>query len=407
MHDGQKRLYFVDESSLASTKQIHEFFERLQENERVVLVGDILQHQAVDAGRPFEQLQEAGMRTAQLDEIVRQKDPALKATVEQLARGHIREAISGLNEQGRVHQIGNYDDRVQRIAQAYVEHPEGTLVISPDNKSRMELNRVIHAELQERGMVSREERSVRMLTQRQDMTGVDRAWAAQYEPGDVVRYTKGSRAVGIRPGAYAKVQAVDRERNLLTVESGGKKLTYDPRRLQGVAVYRENDRTFSNGDRMQSTAPDKSLKIANRDLGTIESIDESGNVEIKLDSGRQVHFNLEQNRHLDYGYAVTSHSSQGTTADRVLVHVDTEQAHEKLINSRLVYVAISRARYDAQIYTNDAANLGIVLNREVSHAAAVDDWKHETLAGSGNHSNQEKNHGNYNAVSHGLGMGVE
>ena len=205
--DGQKRLYFVDESSLASTKQVHEFFKRILQNERVVLVGDTRQHQAVDAGRPFEQLQEAGMRTARLDEIVRQKDPALKATVEQLACGHVREAITGLNEQGRVHQIGNHDDRVQAIAQRYVEHPEGTLVISPDNKSRMELNRVIHAELQERGVVSPEERFVTVLTQRQDMTGVDRAWAAQYEPGDVVRYTKGSRSMGIRPGAYAKVQA--------------------------------------------------------------------------------------------------------------------------------------------------------------------------------------------------------
>ena len=174
-----------------------------------------------------------------------------------------------------------------------------------------------------------------------------------------------------------------------------------------MAVYRENDRTFSDGDRVQFTAPDKSLKIANRDLGTIESIDASGNVEIKLDTGRRVQFNLEQNRHLDYGYAVTSHSSQGTTADRVLVHVDTEQAHEKLINSRLAYVAISRARYDAQIYTNDAANLGIVLSREVSHAAAVEDWKQEAAAGLGNRSGEEKNHGNHHAVSHGLGMGVE
>jgi ATP-dependent exoDNAse (exonuclease V) alpha subunit len=55
--------------------------------------------------------------------------------------------------------------------------------------------------------------------------------------------------------------------------------------------------------------------------------------------------------HLDYGYAVTSHSSQGATADRVLVHVDTEQAHDQLVNSRLGYVSVLRGRYDAQIYT--------------------------------------------------------
>ena len=194
----------------------------------------------------------------------------------------------------------------------------------------------------------------------------------RYETGDVVRYTKGSRSMGISPGAYAKVVSFDNEKNLLTVErGGGETLTYDPRRLQGVTVYRESDRAFSEGDRVQFTAPDKQHRLANRELGTIESIDERGDVAIKLDSGREVRFNLEENRHLDYGYAVTSHSSQGATADRVLVNVDTEEAHEKLINSRLAYVAVSRARYDAQIFTNDAGNLGKALSREVSHAAAV------------------------------------
>lgn len=371
VHDGGRRLYFVDESSLASTKQVHEFFERLKENERVVLVGDVRQHQAVDAGRPFEQLQEAGMRTARLDDIVRQKDPALKETVEQLARGNVREAVGRLEEQGRVHEIGDRGERVQEIVRTYAAQPEGTLVISPDNRSRMELNRAIHGELQERGAVRGEEHRVKVLIPRQDMTGVDRAWASQYEPGDVVRYAKGSKAMGISPGAYARVVGFDSEKNLLTVERGCETLSYDPRRLQGVAVYRESERAFSEGDRVQFTAPDKEHRIANRELGTIESIDERGNVAVKLDSGREVRFNVEENRHLDYGYAVTSHSSQGATADRVLIHIDSEAAHEKLINSRLAYVAVSRARYDAQIFTNDAGTLGKALSREVSHAAAV------------------------------------
>ena len=88
--DGQKRLYVVDESSMASTKQMHTFVERLKENDRVLFVGDVRQHEAVEAGRPYAQLQEAGMRTARLDEIIRQKDPALKEAVEQLARGEVQ-----------------------------------------------------------------------------------------------------------------------------------------------------------------------------------------------------------------------------------------------------------------------------------------------------------------------------
>ena len=49
------------------------------------------------------------------------------------------------------------------------------------------------------------------------------------------------------------------------------------------------------------------------------------------------------------GYAVTSHSSQGQTADRVLTHVDTELGAKDLLNNRMAYVAVSRSAYDAQM----------------------------------------------------------
>jgi len=71
-------------------------------------------------------------------------------------------------------------------------------------------------------------------------------------------------------------------------------------------------------------------------------------------------------------YAVTSYSSQGQTADRVLVHVDVERAPEKLVNQRLAYVAVSRGRYDAQIFTSDKSQLGNALSRESSHRPALD-----------------------------------
>ena len=98
----RKHFYFVDESSLASTNQMREFLARLGPNDRVLLIGDTRQHQGVEAGRPFEQLQEAGMRTAKLDEIVRQKDPALKSAVELLATGQTAAALDLLQQQGRI-----------------------------------------------------------------------------------------------------------------------------------------------------------------------------------------------------------------------------------------------------------------------------------------------------------------
>jgi conjugative relaxase-like TrwC/TraI family protein len=369
----QKRLYVLDESSLASTKQMNEFLHRLRDNDRVLLVGDTRQHQAVEAGTPYQQLQEAGIHTARLDEIVRQKDPALKEVVEQLARGNVREAMEKLDAQGRVHEIPERDERLKEIAREYAKKPEGTLVVSPDNESRREINRVIHRELQTRGHVDGHEHKQRVLVARKEVTAAERQWAGQYEHGDVVRYTRGSKTYGIEAGEYAPVERVNERENLVTVKrDNGEQVTYDPRRLQGVTVYRETERAFSTGDRVQFTAPYKEQHVANRELGTIEKMDASGNLQLRMDSGCSVAFNLKEHPHLDHGYAVTSHSSQGETADRVLVHVDTEQAGEKLVNRRLAYVAVSRGRYDAQVYTDDKGHLTEQLSRDVSHRSAME-----------------------------------
>ena len=90
-----------------------------------------------------------------------------------------------------------------------------------------------------------------------------------------------------------------------------------------------------------------------------------------MDSGREVRFNIREHPHLDHGYAVTSHSSQGQTADRVLIHVDTDKS-ELLVNDRFAYVSVSRGQYDAQIYTNDGNELSRKLSRESSQRTAIE-----------------------------------
>jgi conjugative relaxase-like TrwC/TraI family protein len=369
---GQKHFYLVDESSLASTNQMREFLARLGPYDRVLLIGDIRQHQGVEAGRPFEQLQDAGMRTAKLAEIVRQKDPALKSTVELLANGQVSAALEGLQKQGRVQEIPNREERISAIARSYVESPQNTLIVSPDNASRHELNAVVRQELKANGTLAPEDHSFRVLVQRQDMTGAERSWASHYEVNDVVRYARGSKAVGIEAGSYGSVVAIDPTANLLTVaKQNGERATYDPRRLTGVSVYKELDREFASGDRIQFTAPDKSLGVANRDLAVIDTIHPDGRLSARLDNSRQIEFNPGEHRHFDHGYAVTSHSSQGLTAERVLVHADTS-VHPDLLNSRFGYVSLSRASHEATLFTDDMTKLGPQLGADVSKTSALE-----------------------------------
>ncbi len=200
----------------------------------------------------------------------------------------MREAIQNLDRQGRVHEIQGHDERIAAIAKDYAKSPENTLVISPDNRSRIEINERVHAELQRSGLVSSEEHHIRTLVPRQDLTGADRTWAERYEVGDVLRYSRASKETGIGKGEYAQVKSIDAPKNRLTVElQDGTERTYDPRRQQGVSVFHEDMRSFSVGDRIQFTAPANNLRVANRELGTIESID--GRRAAALEDGRWPH----------------------------------------------------------------------------------------------------------------------
>jgi conjugative relaxase-like TrwC/TraI family protein len=368
----QKRFFFIDESSLASTNQMREFLVRLGSQDRVLLIGDTRQHQGVEAGCPFQQLQEAGMRTARLDEIVRQQDPALKSTVELLAKGQVSAALESLQQQGRVKEISDREDRIRIIARSYVESPETTLIVSPDNASRRELNVAVRQELKANGTLAPQDHTFSVLVQRQDMTGAERAWASHYEIGDVVRYARGSKAIGIEAGSYSSVVMISPPANQLIVEkTNGELATYDSRRLTGVSVYQKIDREFSVGDRIQFTAPDKSLGVANRDLAIIESISSDGRVSARLDNNRNIEFNARDHRHFDHGYAVTSHSAQGLTAERVLIHADTS-VHPDLLNSRFAYVSISRASREATLFTDDLAKLSPGLAADISKTSALE-----------------------------------
>jgi len=133
----------------------------------------------------------------------------------------------------------------------------------------------------------------------------------------------------------------------------------------------------AKGDRIQFTAPAKESRIANREQATVQSIDSHGRLQVALDSGRKVHLSSAEAKHIDYGYAVTSYSSQGLTARRVLIHVDSAQSRQ-LVNERYAYVAVSRGSHDSRIYTDNARRLSQVLSRGQEKTSATEEWNRHT-----------------------------
>ena len=285
----RKELWIVDESSLLATRQVNRLLHLAKQTgvERVVFVGDVRQHHAIEAGRPLYQMRQAGMTTASLTVIRRQRDPELRHAVELAAAGKLGETISSLSEQQRITAIAPPADRYWAIAEDYLRsHQAGqtTLVVSPAIEERSELNQVIRNLLVERGAIVREGVELRTLSSL-DLTRAQRAHARHYAVRDVIRFRRGSAKLDIAPGEYLIVEASDTKRNLLRLRTeAGESIAYKPGQLRGVEVFRAESRTIAVSDRIQFRAPDRMLGIANGEFGTVIAID-SDQARLRTDSG--------------------------------------------------------------------------------------------------------------------------
>jgi ATP-dependent exoDNAse (exonuclease V) alpha subunit len=91
-----------------------------------------------------------------------------------------------------------------------------------------------------------------------------------------------------------------------------------------------------------------------------------------MDLGQTATLTGGEHMHVDHGYAVTSHSAQGATADRVIVHAESSQS-AALVNQRFAYVAGSRMREGLDVYTDSSQQLTSSLDRQFDKTSAVND----------------------------------
>ena len=365
------QLWIVDEAGLLSTDamaRLLRFAEAAQA--KVVLVGDRRQHRAVEAGQPFAQLVEAGLKTARLEQIHRQRDRALRDAVAQAARGDAARAVAALDRQGRVVEHANGNDRLNAAVERYLQADGSALVVTATNADRHALNTRIREARIAAGQV--EKASVQVaVSVAKDLTRADRGRVASYEPGDRVTFRSSSRLYGVRAGQSGRVTMTDAREVCVVLDNDAGLVVFNPARLRGTTVARVESRRLAVGDRVEFREADKDRGIANGSLGTVRAIDrDSGQAQVELDRGRTVALDLGRPLALDHGYVSTTYRSQGRTVDRVIALLDAAHATRERL-----YVAASRGRREAVLITDDRAALMQRLGRrepEPMHAVDVE-----------------------------------
>jgi conjugative relaxase-like TrwC/TraI family protein len=362
-----KTLLIVDEAGMASTRQLHGILsEAAAAGCRVVLVGDTAQLQSVEAGKPFAQLQAHGMHTAAVNQIQRQKNQVLKRAVELTVDGQTAMAVQVLDK--HVTEIVHASTRFEKIASDYTALSESeratTRVIAGTRYARGEINRCIRVQL---GLTKQGQEFV--LLDRKDQTAQQARSVLSYEAGDLVLAETDYASLGLKRGETATV--VERLDHCIMLErTDGARIAWQPALATKLTAYVPVKRSLSVGDLVRVTANDRMRGLINGDMARVSAIAPEGQtLTVCFDDGRTVLLDGRRPLALDHGYCSTVYASQGQTCDRVLIEADS---HSLTANENTFYVAISRARHEAQIYTDDREMLPFAMSREIENLAALD-----------------------------------
>ncbi|MCY3846064.1 MAG: relaxase domain-containing protein [Acidobacteria bacterium] len=357
-----KTILVVDEGSLASTVQARDLLRIAGELRipRVVLVGDAKQLDAVDAGKPFAQLQAAGMKTATMDEIMRQRDPALKEAVEASLKGDIVRAFDRLGPNVAEAKADNLAGAVAaRWLRLSEEGRATTGVMAPSHALRQQINGHIRERLAREGRLhGLAMQSERLLSK--GYTNAEKALAGNYAPGDVVAFHRPYKRIGVAKGDERRVMGVDHRNREVLLEDKGGTVRWRPSeiggRRGGSEVYRAEEIELRAGDRIRWTRNDAGLGLVNARTAEVAAV-KGDRVTFRLEDGRRLELGKgdPQLRHLDHAWASTVHAFQGRTVDRVIAAM--EARHKHLTTQKSFYVEISRARDRAELVTDDAAEL--------------------------------------------------
>ena len=359
----RKTALVVDEGSLASTVQARDLLRIADALRipRVVLVGDAKQLGAVDAGKPFAQLQGAGMKTALMDEIMRQRDPALKAAVEASLAGDIKNAFEKLGSNvAEVKPDNLAGAAAARWLRLSPEERANAGLMAPSHAIREEINAIVRERLVRDGIVHGPAAVTERLVSK-GYTNAEKSLAANYAVGDVVAFHRPYKRLGVEKGDELRVAGVDHKARAVNLAGkDGEAVPWEPERIAartgGVEVYRGEDMELRTGDRIRWTRNDAGLGLVNSQTAEMAAV-KNGAVTFRLEDGRRLDLSPgdPQLRHIDRAWASTVHAFQGRTVGTVIAAMEAK--HPNLTTQQMLYVEISRARDRAELVTDDRAGL--------------------------------------------------
>ncbi len=362
----EKEVWIVDEASLLGAKIMEKLISKAENSKaRLVLVGDTKQHQSIEFGSMFQLMQDSGMTTYTLDEIVRQKMEAEREKVYGVIKGQLGSVLDKMDKDQQIFEDEHDVNRVGYIVDKYVgmdaNDRENTLIIDPSREGKQKLTDEIQGRLAIENKIKnpvdttnlKEKAKVRSGDGFElNITDIDKKFSFVYEKGEWVVFNRRHKSRGVERGEYYKVIDSDRESGIVKIQDNqGKMISFEPKKWgHNNKIYQEEKIRLYEGDLVSITKNNPQDKIYNGLSGRVVETNDSYIIFESKKGKHKVNFHEIDKKHFALSYVKTTVSAQGDTKQNAIYHIESNRVN--LTNKAAFYVGLSRAT-DSTIVVTD------------------------------------------------------
>ncbi|MGD9662260.1 MAG: hypothetical protein AB7U63_13395, partial [Porticoccaceae bacterium] len=187
-----------------------------------------------------------------------------------------------------------------------------------------------------------------------------------YEAGDVIRFTRDYADKGVSRREAYRVEGIDHQKAAITLKSeDGREVDWRLRQWGAgkAQAFAPQPLDLKAGDSIRFTRNDRETGRITGARAEVKAVDEQNRtVTIQTERGKAevLHLDSARDQHVAHAWVETAFAAQGRTADHVMIHADSGAVN--LLDQKSFYVAISRAKESAAIFTNDRAKLTSAIN---------------------------------------------
>ena len=364
---------WIDEAGMVGNKTMNDLIGIAKKQDaRILLTGDIKQHNSVERGDALRIIQKyGGVEPARINKIQRQKPDKYRNAIDLISNDKVENGFKVLDKIGAIKEAVDFQDLKNNVANDYlssIKDRQETLIVATTHAQGKAVTHEIREKMKAQKLLAKEKTIE--IQRNLSFTDAQKTDTANYKENMSIQFHQNVKG-GFKRGSAYDVKGKDEKGNIIILDKDKNTSTLPLSASKKFSVYEKQELQIAEGDKIRITQngySNEKKRLNNGNILSVKGFNKRG--DIIASTGKNDLTISKDFGNLTHGYYTTSPASQGKSVNKVILMQGAMSG--KSASKEQFYVSASRGKFSISVHTDDKENLLSSIKRSTQRMTATD-----------------------------------